>query len=42
MKKREIYAEAERKKEPKDAKKDSFDQVVEETLRMQIKPVPVN
>lgn len=42
VKKREIYAEAERKKEPKDAKKDSFDQVVEETLRMQIKPVPVN
>jgi len=42
VKKRDAYAEAERKKEPKDAKKDSFDQVVEETLRMQIRPLPVN
>ncbi len=42
VKKRDAYAEAERKKTPADAKKDSFDQVVEETLRMQIKPVPVN
>ncbi len=42
VKKRDKFAAAERKKEPKDAKKDSFDQVVEETLRMQIKPAPVN
>jgi Mg-chelatase subunit ChlD len=42
VKKRDEYAVAERKKQPKDAKKDSFDQVVEDTLRIQIKPVPVN
>jgi len=42
VRKRDIYAEAERKKRPVDAKKDSFDQVVEDTLRMQIKPAPVN
>ena len=42
VKKRDAYADAERKKEPKDSKKDSFDRVVEDALRMQIKPVPVN
>ncbi len=42
VRQRDDYTVAERKKEPKDLKKDSFDQVVEETLRMQIKPVPVN
>jgi hypothetical protein len=42
VRQRDEFTVAERKKEPKDAKKDSFDQVVEETLRMQIKPVPVN
>lgn len=42
VKKRDEFTLAERKKEPKETKKDSFDQVVEETLRMQIRPVPVN
>ncbi len=42
VKKRDDYAAAERKKQPQNAKKDSFDQVVEDTLRMQIKSVPVN
>jgi len=42
VRKRDEYATAERKKQPQNAKKDSFDQVVEDTLRMQIKPVPVN
>jgi hypothetical protein len=42
VRQRDDFTVAERKKEPKDSKKDSFDQVVEETLRMQIKPVPVN
>jgi len=42
VRKRDIYAEDERKKRPANAKKDSFDQVVEDTLRMQIKPAPVN
>jgi uncharacterized protein YegL len=42
VRQRDDFTAVERKKESKDAKKDSFDQVVEETLRMQIKPVPVN
>jgi Mg-chelatase subunit ChlD len=42
VRKRDVYAAEERKKRPQNAKKDSFDQVVEDTLRMQIKPVPVN
>ena len=42
VRKRDVYADAERKKRPANAKKDSFDQVVEDTLRMQIKPAPVN
>jgi len=42
VKKRDAYAVEARKKQPQNAKKDSFDQVVEDTLRMQIKPVPVN
>jgi Mg-chelatase subunit ChlD len=42
VKQRDTYVAAERKKQPANAKKDSFDQVVEETLRMQIKSAPVN
>ena len=42
VKKRDDFTTAERKKEPKDTKKDSFDQVVEETLREQIRRVPTN
>jgi hypothetical protein len=42
VKKRDEFARAERQKRPANAKKDSFDQVVEETLRMQVKRVPVN
>jgi hypothetical protein len=42
VKQRDAFAAAERQKRPADAKKDSFDQVVEETLRMQVKRVPVN
>jgi hypothetical protein len=42
VKKRDEFAAAERQKRPANAKKDSFDQVVEETLRMQVKRVPVN
>lgn len=42
VQKRDAFVAAERTKRPADAKKDSFDQVVEDTLRSQIKPVPVN
>jgi len=42
VRKRDEHAAAERRKEPAETRRDSFDQVVEETLRMQIKPVPVN
>jgi hypothetical protein len=42
VKQRDAYIAAERQKRPANAKKDSFDQVVEDTLRMQIRPVPVN
>jgi hypothetical protein len=42
VKQRDEFVVAERQKRPANAKKDSFDQVVEDTLRMQIKPVPVN
>ncbi|MBX3550076.1 MAG: VWA domain-containing protein [Xanthobacteraceae bacterium] len=42
VKERDAYVAAERKKNAPAAKKDSFDQVVEETLRMQIRPAPVN
>jgi len=42
VKQRDAYVLAERQKRPANAKKDSFDQVVEDTLRSQIKPVPVN
>ncbi len=42
VKQRDAYVAAERQKRPANAKKDSFDQVVEDTLRTQIRPVPVN
>ena len=42
VKQRDAYVAAERGKRPANAKKDSFDQVVEDTLRAQIKSVPVN
>jgi hypothetical protein len=42
VRKREGFVAEERKKKPQNANKDSFDQVVEDTLRMQIKAVPVN
>ncbi len=42
VKQRDAFVATERQKRPANAKKDSFDQVVEDTLRMQIKPVPVN
>lgn len=42
VKQRDAFVAAERQKRPANTKKDSFDQAVEDTLRMQIKPVPVN
>lgn len=42
VKQRDVYVAAERQKRPQHTKKDSFDQVVEDTLRMQVRPAPVN
>jgi Mg-chelatase subunit ChlD len=42
VRQRDAHVAAERQKRPANATKDSFDQVVEDTLRMQIRPAPVN